>query len=147
ARVHLEDAARDLFDAARDAEAVHRLEAERLEDQHVERALDDVGRRKLHDREPRWSHLDCQDVTIRCAAGRVRAADYTAPDTARKPARISSRAATPAPSPRSIVAIDRPRAATSGWSASPSACVSDAVVGAPGACACPMPRSRIRRAQ
>jgi hypothetical protein len=32
----------------RDAEAVHRLEAERLEDQHVERALDDIGRWLVH---------------------------------------------------------------------------------------------------
>src|SRR5207245_6434812 len=39
AGVHLEDAARDLLDAAGDAEAMHRLEAERLENEHVERAL------------------------------------------------------------------------------------------------------------
>ena len=43
AGVDLEDVARDLLDAPRDAEAVHRLEAERLEDQHVQRALNDVG--------------------------------------------------------------------------------------------------------
>ncbi len=41
--VDLEDAARDLLDTPRDAEAVHRLEAERLEDEQVERALNDVG--------------------------------------------------------------------------------------------------------
>jgi hypothetical protein len=36
-----------LLDAAGDAEAMHRLEAQRLEDQHVERALDHVGRRSI----------------------------------------------------------------------------------------------------
>ena len=43
ARVHLEHTTRDLLDAAGDAEAVHGLEAQRLENEHVERALDDVG--------------------------------------------------------------------------------------------------------
>src|SRR5512144_1450103 len=37
-RIDLEDAARDLFDSTRDAEAVERLEAQRLEDEHVQRA-------------------------------------------------------------------------------------------------------------
>ena len=46
--VDLEDAARDLLDAPRDAEAVHRLQAQRLEDEQVERALDDVGRGLVH---------------------------------------------------------------------------------------------------
>src|SRR5689334_14106734 len=41
--VHLEHAARDLFDAARDPEPVQRLQAEGLEDEQVERALDDIG--------------------------------------------------------------------------------------------------------
>jgi hypothetical protein len=41
-RVHLEHPARHLLDPPRDAEAVHRLEADRLEDEHVERALDDA---------------------------------------------------------------------------------------------------------
>src|SRR5262245_292204 len=50
AGIHAEHAARDLLDTARDAEAVHRLEAQRLENQHVERALDDVGGRVVHAR-------------------------------------------------------------------------------------------------
>src|SRR5438067_1287564 len=47
AGIHLEHAAGHLLDAARDAEAVHWLEAERLQNEHVERALDDV-RRLVH---------------------------------------------------------------------------------------------------
>ena len=47
--VHLEDAARDLFDASRDAVSVHRLEAQRFEDEHVERALNDVGVGRVHE--------------------------------------------------------------------------------------------------
>ena len=43
AGVDLEHAARDLLDAAGDAEPVHRLQAQRFEDEHVERALNDVG--------------------------------------------------------------------------------------------------------
>src|SRR2546423_4623220 len=46
--IHFEHAARDLLDATRDAEAVHRLETERFENEQVERALDDVGRRLVH---------------------------------------------------------------------------------------------------
>src|SRR5436190_2225218 len=46
--IDLEDAARHLLDATRDPEAVHRLEAERLEDEQVERALNDVGVRVAH---------------------------------------------------------------------------------------------------
>src|SRR5262245_47050725 len=41
--IDFEDAARDLLDAPSDAETVHRLEAEGFEDQHVQRALNDVG--------------------------------------------------------------------------------------------------------
>ena len=37
-----EHTARDLLHAPRDTVAVHRLEAQRLENEHVERALDDV---------------------------------------------------------------------------------------------------------
>ena len=48
--VDLEHAARDLLDPAGDAEPVHRLEAEGLENQHVERALNYVGRRFVHPR-------------------------------------------------------------------------------------------------
>src|SRR5262245_54397107 len=48
ARVDLEHAARDLLDPPRDAEAVHRLKAEGLQNEHVERALDDVGVRLVH---------------------------------------------------------------------------------------------------
>src|SRR6185437_8801852 len=66
-----EHPARDLLDAAADAVAVHRLETQRLEDEQVERALDDIGVRLLHERS-RWvvrehdtvPHLDCQDMTI-----------------------------------------------------------------------------------
>src|SRR5215210_4140360 len=47
--VDLEHSARDLFDAAGDAEAVHGLKTEGLEDEHVERALDDVGVELFHD--------------------------------------------------------------------------------------------------
>src|SRR5690606_7227574 len=43
AGVDLEDVARDLLDAPRDAETVHRLEAQRLEYEHVQGTLDDVG--------------------------------------------------------------------------------------------------------
>jgi hypothetical protein len=49
ARVHLEHAARDARNAPGDAEAVHRLEAQRLADEHVQRALDDVGAGFVHD--------------------------------------------------------------------------------------------------
>src|ERR1039458_3616251 len=38
------DTARMLLDAARNPEAMHRLQAQRLEDEHVQRALDDIGR-------------------------------------------------------------------------------------------------------
>ena len=64
AGIDLEDAARDLLDAPGDAEAVHRLETERLEDEHVERALDDVGIRFVHRTRRYAAHLDCQDVTV-----------------------------------------------------------------------------------
>ena len=43
AGIHLEHPARDLLDAPSDPEAVHRLKAECLEDEQVERALNDVG--------------------------------------------------------------------------------------------------------
>src|SRR4029079_7508430 len=46
--IHLEDAARNLLDPSRDPEAVERLQAQRLEDQHVQRPLDDVGILLLH---------------------------------------------------------------------------------------------------
>jgi hypothetical protein len=62
-----------MLDAAGDAEAVHRLEAERLQDQEVEGALNDVGGRLVHvcpvcvpDRMRRC--LDCQDVRGKRAA-------------------------------------------------------------------------------
>ena len=58
-----------------------------------------------------------------------------------------SSAATCAPSPRTEAAVDRARAATSGWRACLRALVSDAVVGVPGACAMPIPRSWTRWAQ
>jgi hypothetical protein len=38
--IHFEDAARYLLNAAGNAEAVHGFKAERLENQHVQRALD-----------------------------------------------------------------------------------------------------------
>src|SRR5881392_481597 len=62
-RIDLEHAARHLLHATRDAEAVHRLEADGLEDEHVERALNDAVVR--HAGTIRLSHLDCQDVTIK----------------------------------------------------------------------------------
>ena len=37
-----QDVARDLLDALRDAPAVHRLERQRLQDEHVERALQEI---------------------------------------------------------------------------------------------------------
>ena len=49
-RIHLEHATRDLFDAAADAEPVQRLETEGFEDQHIQRALDDVGVGVAHGR-------------------------------------------------------------------------------------------------
>jgi hypothetical protein len=63
-----------LFDTPRDAESVHGLEAQGLEDEHVERPLDNVGAWRIHELPPEsaddaqtvsFSHLDCQDVTIR----------------------------------------------------------------------------------
>lgn len=41
--IHLEHVARNLFDAARHSESMHGLEAERLENKHVERAGNYVG--------------------------------------------------------------------------------------------------------
>src|SRR4051812_31191049 len=41
--VDLQDVARDLLNALRDAPTVHGLEREGLEDEHVERPLQDVG--------------------------------------------------------------------------------------------------------
>src|SRR5687767_7529114 len=46
--IDLEHPARDLLDAPRNPESMHRLETERLEDEHVEGALNDVGRRLVH---------------------------------------------------------------------------------------------------
>src|SRR5262249_37688976 len=64
-RVDAKDAFARLLDAPRDPEAVHRLEAERLEDQHVERAGNHVGRWSGHGASARVeharSHLVCQD--------------------------------------------------------------------------------------
>src|SRR5262245_47660097 len=48
AGIDLEHAARHLLDAAGNAESVHRLEAQRLENEHVERALNDVGVVRVH---------------------------------------------------------------------------------------------------
>ena len=70
ARVDLEHTPRDLLDPAGDAEPVHRLEAQRFEDEHVERALNDVGFGSVHRGldDERFEatipalHLDCQDV-------------------------------------------------------------------------------------
>ena len=48
---HLERAAGDLRDPARNSEAVHRLQREDLQDQHIQRALQKSGRvgwRRLH---------------------------------------------------------------------------------------------------
>jgi hypothetical protein len=42
ALVDLQHVARDLLNALRDSPAMHGLERERLEDQHVQRALEDV---------------------------------------------------------------------------------------------------------
>src|SRR5688500_17634646 len=47
--IDFEDPARHLFYTARDPEAVHRLQAERFENQQVEGALDDVGAWLFHD--------------------------------------------------------------------------------------------------
>jgi hypothetical protein len=44
---------------------MHRLKAEGLEDQHVERALDYVSVVIRHDDDNRFSNLDCQDVKIK----------------------------------------------------------------------------------
>ena len=48
ALVDLEDVARDLLDALGDAPAVHCLEGQCLEDEHVERPLQDVGVVRRH---------------------------------------------------------------------------------------------------
>ena len=50
AGVHLEDAARDLLHPAGDAEAVHGLQAEGLQYQHVECSLDHVSVLIVHGR-------------------------------------------------------------------------------------------------
>src|SRR5262249_19241914 len=47
-RVHLEYAARDLLHPAGDAEAVHRLQTQGLENEHVQRALNHVCVRFVH---------------------------------------------------------------------------------------------------
>src|SRR5690606_12143191 len=57
ARVALEDAARDLLDAAGDAEAVERLETEGLEDQQVQGALDHVGVGRVGHGTERYRHV------------------------------------------------------------------------------------------
>src|SRR5262249_38541583 len=44
ARIHLEHALADLLDALGDSESVHWLKAQALEDEHVQRSLDDVSR-------------------------------------------------------------------------------------------------------
>ena len=42
ALIDLQHVSRDLLDALRDAPAVHRLERQRLQDEHVERALEEI---------------------------------------------------------------------------------------------------------
>jgi hypothetical protein len=69
ARIDLEDAARHLLDSTRDAEPVHRLEAEGLQNQHVEGALDHIGGRSVHADDDADLHLVCQDVTINLTRG------------------------------------------------------------------------------
>ena len=70
--IHFEDSARHLLDAARDAEPVHRLQAERLENQHVQRALDYVRIRLVHMLlKDNSLPYDCQDMIARMKQLRV----------------------------------------------------------------------------
>src|SRR5580704_7663159 len=62
--IHLEYAARDLFHAAGDTKAMHGLQAQRFQDQHVQRALDYVRFLVVHTREVSILTLDCQDMTV-----------------------------------------------------------------------------------
>src|SRR2546427_5045957 len=64
AGVDLEDAARDLLDAAGDTETVEGVEAQGLEDQHVQSALDDFGAGRVHGSKVARLHLDSQDVEV-----------------------------------------------------------------------------------
>ncbi len=57
AGVHFEDSTGNLLNAAGDAEAVQRLEAEGLQDQHVECALDDVSAGIAHGKDASKSSL------------------------------------------------------------------------------------------
>ena len=70
--IDLEFTARHLLDPPGDAEAMHRLETQRLEDEQIHRALNDIGRRLVHPGLRKKSrdddtvtHLDCQDVIIK----------------------------------------------------------------------------------
>ena len=86
-RVHLEHAARDLLHASCDPEPVHGLEAQCLENEEIERALDDVrvGFRRIrfaHGRDDMNLPLDCQDMTTRSTLFACRV---------RRPRRVSGR--------------------------------------------------------
>src|SRR5689334_18008063 len=48
--IYLEHSARNLLDPACNAEAMHGLEAQRLENQHIERTLDYIGGALIHAR-------------------------------------------------------------------------------------------------
>src|SRR5262245_57921847 len=69
--VDLEDAARDLLDPLADAEAVERLQTQGLQDQHVQRSLNNVRVGLVHTSRPLGmtrqsvtSPPDCQDMTL-----------------------------------------------------------------------------------
>ena len=73
AGIGFEDTERHLFDTAGNAEAMHGLEAEGFEDEHVESALDEIGVGFGHFLQDRRSSLDCQDVRVISALGRIAA--------------------------------------------------------------------------
>src|SRR5215212_1053383 len=54
--VHAKNALAHLFNPLRDPKPVHRLEAQRFQDEHVERALDDVRRWLRHGVERLCAH-------------------------------------------------------------------------------------------
>jgi hypothetical protein len=63
-RIDLEHTLRQLLDASRNSETMHRLETQRLENQQVERALDDVGVGLVHGSSRRVSYDDDSAVRV-----------------------------------------------------------------------------------
>src|SRR5688572_3796276 len=68
-RIDLEHPTGYLFDPASDPKPVHRLETERLQDQQVKGALNDIGSVLVHGEKPIALPLDCQEMTPSRRAG------------------------------------------------------------------------------